>query len=423
MSSILFVSLYLLSTIHETTSIPHYLANNCPNSTFATNSKYKSNLNTLFKSLSTKATTNPFPPGGFYITSTGNGTSDAVYGLFLCRGDQNITGCGDCVKTATTTDLQRYCPNSRVAIIWYDECMVRFSNESLYAKMADDPSASFMNAKRYEGNQTQFFGIMWNTMNHLVGETANNRTAKKFTTKMVNITKSVTLYTMEQCTPDLTPNDCSRCLAKAIGLLETMRGARILLPSCHVRYETYTFYIGAVNYSLPLPISSNSPIHGDRGRKKVSAAAIIAIVFSVVAISAVILALEICFVNKRFKKYGAVPIQNGEDLTTLESLQYDLATLQLATNNFSEESKIAEGGFGGVYKGTLSNGQEIAVKRLSKTSGQGVAEFKNEVLFIAKLQHRNLVKLLGFCLEGEEKLLVYEYVLNKSLDHYIFDYE
>ncbi|XP_021719614.1 cysteine-rich receptor-like protein kinase 10 isoform X2 [Chenopodium quinoa] len=377
MSSILFVSLYLLSTIHETTSIPHYLANNCPNSTFATNSKYKSNLNTLFKSLSTKATTNPFPPGGFYITSTGNGTSDAVYGLFLCRGDQNITGCGDCVKTATTTDLQRYCPNSRVAIIWYDECMVRFSNESLYAKMADDPSASFMNAKRYEGNQTQFFGIMWNTMNHLVGETANNRTAKKFTTKMVNITKSVTLYTMEQCTPDLTPNDCSRCLAKAIGLLETMRGARILLPSCHVRYETYTFYIGAVNYSLPLPISSNSPIHGDR----------------------------------------------GEDLTTLESLQYDLATLQLATNNFSEESKIAEGGFGGVYKGTLSNGQEIAVKRLSKTSGQGVAEFKNEVLFIAKLQHRNLVKLLGFCLEGEEKLLVYEYVLNKSLDHYIFDYE
>uniref|UniRef100_A0A803M248 Gnk2-homologous domain-containing protein n=1 Tax=Chenopodium quinoa TaxID=63459 RepID=A0A803M248_CHEQI len=246
--------------------MPHYLDNNCPNSTFATNSKYKSNLNTLFKSLSTKATTNPFPPGGFYSTSTGNGTSDAVYGLFLCRGDQNITGCGDCVKTATTTDLQRYCPNSRVAIIWYDECMVRYSNESLYAKMAEDPSSSFMNAKRYEGNQTQFFEIMWNTMNRLAGETANNRTAKKFTTKMVNITRSVTLYTMEQCTPDLTPNDCSRCLMKAIGLLETMRGARILMPSCYVRYETYTFYIGAVNYSLPLPTTSNITIHGDRGK-------------------------------------------------------------------------------------------------------------------------------------------------------------
>ncbi|CAI8584634.1 unnamed protein product, partial [Vicia faba] len=104
-----------------------------------------------------------------------------------------------------------------------------------------------------------------------------------------------------------------------------------------------------------------------------------------------------------------------------ESLQFNFNTICNATNDFFVSNKLGEGGFGVVYKGQLSNGQEIAVKRLSKDSGQGDSEFKNEVLLVARLQHRNLVRLLGFCLEGIERLLVYEFVHNKSLDYFIFD--
>ncbi|XP_019156170.1 PREDICTED: G-type lectin S-receptor-like serine/threonine-protein kinase At4g27290 isoform X2 [Ipomoea nil] len=100
---------------------------------------------------------------------------------------------------------------------------------------------------------------------------------------------------------------------------------------------------------------------------------------------------------------------------------FDLSTILRATNNFSNKNKLGKGGFGAVYKGVLENKQEIAVKRLSKNSTQGVEEFKNEVICIAKLQHRNLVKLLGCCIQGEEKLLVYEYMANTSLDTFIFD--
>ncbi|KAL6146956.1 hypothetical protein ACLB2K_057632 [Fragaria x ananassa] len=100
---------------------------------------------------------------------------------------------------------------------------------------------------------------------------------------------------------------------------------------------------------------------------------------------------------------------------------FNLNTLMAATDNFSPVNELGQGGFGSVYKGQLPNEQKVAVKRLSKTSGQGTEEFKNEVALIARLQHRNLVKLLGCCIKGEERMLVLEYMPNKSLDSFLFD--
>lgn len=125
-----------------------------------------------------------------------------------------------------------------------------------------------------------------------------------------------------------------------------------------------------------------------------------------------------------------------------------MQTILTITNNFSIENKLGQGGFGPVYKvkfivlyllfffshppcspyvylqlciqGKLQDGKEIAIKRLSSTSGQGLEEFMNEIILISKLQHRNLVRLLGCCIEGEEKLLIYEFMANKSLNTFIF---
>ncbi|KAK9063239.1 hypothetical protein SSX86_017109 [Deinandra increscens subsp. villosa] len=104
-------------------------------------------------------------------------------------------------------------------------------------------------------------------------------------------------------------------------------------------------------------------------------------------------------------------------------LFFDIQTLETATNFFSDSNKLGHGGFGPVYKGLLANGEQVAIKKLSLTSRQGVREFTNEVKLLLKIQHKNLVMLLGCCVQGPEKMLVYEYLPNKSLDYILFDKE
>nr|CAD1837477.1 unnamed protein product [Ananas comosus var. bracteatus] len=153
----------------------------------------------------------------------------------------------------------------------------------------------------------------------------------------------------------------------------------------------------------------------------------------IVAILVVAVALLLLFViylcrrkqRKRARNALIIPTLHeadggDEQIISVESLLLNLATIKAATNNFSEENKLGEGGFGRVYKGILQDGQEIAVKRLSMSSAQGLGELKNELVLVAKLQHKNLVRLIGCCLEEQERILVYEYLPNTSLDKFLF---
>lgn len=147
------------------------------------------------------------------------------------------------------------------------------------------------------------------------------------------------------------------------------------------------------------------------------------IIGSVIFIAMLAIGLILYIRKKKAKTKNSLEknCNNEDENEVMELPIFDMKTIIKATENFSIDKKLGEGGFGAVYKGNLNEGQEIAVKRLSQDSGQGLKEFKNEVILIAKLQHRNLVKLLGCCVERDERLLIYEYMPNKSLDYFIFD--
>lgn len=126
---------------------------------------------------------------------------------------------------------------------------------------------------------------------------------------------------------------------------------------------------------------------------------------------------------KPFRSHSTKEGQSEKELEQIaaqEQKVFAFETLVAATKDFHPTHKLGEGGFGPVYKGKLNDGRDIAVKRLSHTSNQGKKEFMNEAKLLARVQHRNVVNLLGYCAHGSEKLLVYEYVPHESLDKLLF---
>ncbi|KAM0943872.1 putative protein kinase RLK-Pelle-DLSV family [Dioscorea sansibarensis] len=204
--------------------------------------------------------------------------------------------------------------------------------------------------------------------------------------------------------------------------------------SCTARCETYPFFNVSRLAASPAPARHlhhrritripKTPGNSPNGRKtRKSVKLVVVIVTSLVAAFVLLAGARFWWQRRRVSKriVKRAPSVDEQEFRNTESLLIDLAPLRSATDKFPETNKLGEGGFGPVYKGVLVDGQEIAVKRLSGASSQGLLELMNEVVLVAKLQHRNLVRLLGSCLEEEEKLLVYEYLPNTSLDTILFD--
>ncbi|XP_062160695.1 cysteine-rich receptor-like protein kinase 44 [Alnus glutinosa] len=298
-------------------------------------------------------------------------------------------------------------------------CTVRFSNNSIFGVMELEPMDYLYSSANVSDVSGTFKQVLRSLLDSLRSKAASGDSIRKLAIGAANSTY-FNIYALLQCTPDLEEQECINCLNQTIGFLpeccDDATGARVLTPSCNLRYEDYMFY--DTTPAVRPPSSSSLPPPQGEGKKSNSSRTIIIVVVVVVF---VVLVICICvYIHLRVKKRRK-KVETVDEIISTESLQFDFATIRVATENFSDANKLGQGGFGVVYKGMLSNGQEIPVKRLSSVSEQGDQEFKNEVLLMAKLQHRNLVRLLGFCLEGNERLLIYELMPNASLNHFLFD--
>ncbi|GMJ13792.1 cysteine-rich RLK (RECEPTOR-like protein kinase) 14 [Hibiscus trionum] len=394
---------------------------------FTTNSGFGRNRDRILTSLPTNVSQN----GGFFNASIGQGL-DKVYAQALCRGDLSEQDCFIYVNF-TAHQLISSCTNQKEAFSWDGDipCLVRYSNASFFGVLALEPIQEQINPDDISdatSNVTQFFQIWGELMEAVATKASMGSSRLKYATGVAE-----EIQALMQCTPDLSQSDCSICLRTLVrrytACCRTYQGGYVETPSCRMRWDLYTFFkptADTVHLSLSSPPSASPPESTNKtsetikdNKAGISSGTIAIIVVSIIVFVAIV--AFIC-IRLRKRKNSKQEMNNKEDgLESLESLQFQLKSVRKATDNFSQDNMLGQGGFGAVYKGRLDDGQEIAVKRLFQGSGQGGEEFKNEVMVMARLQHRNLVRLKGFCLERKERLLIFEFVPNSSLDHILFD--
>ncbi|KAB2012297.1 hypothetical protein ES319_D09G079900v1 [Gossypium barbadense] len=423
--SSLTIAFFLTVTVAQQEPLYHFCLD--LNGNFTRNSTYQANLDRLLSSF-TLSTSNE---NGFYNFSSGQG-SNIANALALCRGDVNSSDCFTCINNAND-ELRNRCPYQREAIIWYDYCMFRYTNRTILGVAETSPSFYMWNLNNVT-NVDAFNQAVSSLMDNLTNIASTGTSLGKFATGSARI-PSLTIYALVQCTPDLEDTVCQSCMSQAIGEIpnycDRKQGCRVYRPSCNFRFEIERFYNltasdTAATPSSPPP-STASPPSSPTTTENDSNSSGTTIIISISAAAFALLLISICiFVILRLRKPKLKPQKHEatevvDEISTVESLQYDFNTIRAATDHFYDGNKLGRGGFGAVYKGTLAGGKLIAVKRLSSVSRQGDLEFKNEVHLMANLQHRNLVRLQGFCLEGDERLLIYEFVPNGSLDKFLFD--
>ncbi|XP_006658656.2 cysteine-rich receptor-like protein kinase 10 [Oryza brachyantha] len=428
----------LLAFLHPPTAeaqpLPWQLCN-ATSGNYTEGSTYQANVRALARTLPGNASSSP----ALFATDVAGAAPDRVYAIALCRGDTNASSCASCVANAFL-NAQQLCALNKRATMFDDPCILRFSDQDILANVTDNRGMFVAwNYNNVSAAKAAAFDAASGRLVNATAEYAAADPVRRFGTGEMGFDDATypRIFSLAQCTPDMSEADCRSCLGDIIRRMTPKYfagkpGGRVFGVRCNFRFESYSFYSGRPLLQLsgppPAPSPANVTPPGNSGGKTTHRTGrILAITLPIAgAVLALIVLTCFCFWRKRTtaRKASSVPYSTDpDDIKSIDSLLLDLSTIRAATDNFAETNKLGEGGFGAVYKGVLPEGREIAVKRLSQHSTQGIEELKTELVLVAKLRHKNLVSLVGVCLEGDEKLLVYEFMPNKSLDTVLFDSE
>uniref|UniRef100_A0A0D9WZT7 Protein kinase domain-containing protein n=1 Tax=Leersia perrieri TaxID=77586 RepID=A0A0D9WZT7_9ORYZ len=367
--------------------------------TYTPNSTYMSNLDSLAGSLIAGATKLNSATG-----AAGAG-SDRVYGAVLCRGDSTGADCGDRLRAAFAGIVNvnvtgaGACERHKDVALYNELYQLRFSDEDFLSSFSNSPEWVDVTNTNRVANAVLFEEVVGELLGALAEAAARRpeRYAADEARWAAAAERERTVYGLVQCTRDMPPERCRGCLDGVIA--ERQRkiaggemGGAIHGVRCSLRYETDTQFFTTTGKFVR--------------QKKGHAIVIIGAVYS---LSIVCTRLFFCFLSIRRKQKRA-KINSMEQTTDMDEVMklwkmedagsefslYDFSQIADATNNFSANNILGKGGFGPVYKGLFPDGRELAIKKLAAQSSQGLVEFKNEIQLVAKLQHKNLVRLFGY---------------------------
>ncbi|XP_066316388.1 cysteine-rich receptor-like protein kinase 15 [Miscanthus floridulus] len=380
----------LTATADEVTTefIPLYYTCSEDGGRYGENSTYLSNLKVLAGLLSANASTANF------VSGTAGQAPDAVYGFVLCRGDYTGATCRNSLYKAfhNAVDKGFLCRFYKDVTIYYDDYMLRFSGDDVRRNLTNRPAWVALNMNSVTRVAGKNYGEKVEKLTKMIVEVAASSPGRYGTGKAW-----------------VGGNDVST----AYGLLhhessDYYVGGRILGPRCNLRYEKELFF-QETNATLLIDMPKNHL--GKIEIILITIAAVLLIIILITLLGWIIQWKADSKIRNELEEWTRLV---AVDIGTMFT-HFTLSEIRSATDNFSEAKKLGEGAFGPVYWGQLASGV-VAIKRLAAYSSQGLEQFRNEIRFIAKLQHLNLVKLIGCCMQQKEKILIYEYMPNRSLD-------
>ncbi|KAL1830550.1 hypothetical protein ACET3Z_000201 [Daucus carota] len=345
--------------------------------------------------------------------------AEPVYTLFQCRDYLSTADCVACFNVATA-DIGKICNLNNGARVIYDGCYLRYEVRSFFTEIELGTSSEVCTDNQ---KQAAFTLVAVQLLKDLADATPKIKNFFGAAKRQVfdggpSAKASVTVYAVAQCLGTVSQGDCGKCLMGGYSNIQTCLsqsggssgGGSSASGGCFLRYSVTPFFSdNDITNIMPYLQKGSSS-------KKT---AIIA--GGVGAVSLLLLTIALLLWYRSSQKRRTA---NRGDILGVTKLQgptiYRYKDLKSATKNFSEECKIGEGGFGDVYKGIISNGNIVAVKKHAVRTSKEMADFESEVKLIANVHHRNIIRLLGCSGRGPVQILVYEYMENGSLDTFLY---